>query len=163
MTSLACLARRPSNTGWGQHPDLVITICTLPEQPPSALYYFLNGLRRFLMGWEWKYLYQSATVKPPTSRAIPQRGLPLSHHYLLYATLVQSVINWPEEFYKFLDAFKYRNYPPTHIGFGRLTPHWLRRTWSHPTFQFVRDAFDEYVRTRHPDRPTRLPFVFSES
>ena len=81
---------------------------SLPAQPPAVLYSFLDGLRRAIMRIEekWNYLHQppvgtNTSILPCKNKRVtdPVRS------YVLYATAVKALMNWPQGFYDFLDAY----------------------------------------------------------
>jgi hypothetical protein len=86
--------------------------CLLPNQPPSVLYRFLDGLRKSIMGVRrsWDYLHKPSDSVP--SRLFPctsKSDITPAKSYILYTTAFKGVANWPNGFYGFLDAYKLRD------------------------------------------------------
>jgi hypothetical protein len=124
----------------------------LPDTPSASLYRFLDGLRRAVMSirQDWDYLYDAPSgvgslLFPCTSKS----DITPAKAYILYATAFKAVVNWPQGFYDFLDAYRQRdNQSPSSLprrDLGRLYFYWLARAWKHPAFQFVQEAFEHYV------------------
>ncbi|RPH58509.1 MAG: hypothetical protein EHM81_09875, partial [Chloroflexi bacterium] len=133
----------------------------LPEQPPTALYRTLDGLRRAVMmvRREWTYLHPCDL----TADFFPCRGkqeFTPAKIYVLYATACKGLIEWPRGFWEFLDAYKKRDgrTPQGQIlpDLGILHMAWLERKWRHPLFDFVQEAFDQYLLDNHNITPSLL-------
>jgi hypothetical protein len=124
----------------------------LPNAPPAKLYRFLDGLRRTVMSIHlpWDHVYQASSgVGRPLFPCTSKSDLTPAKAYILYATAFQALVNWPQGFYDFLDAYRQRDgqIPSPHIrsDLGRLYAFWLTKVWCLPTFQFVQDAFAQYI------------------
>ncbi|MCZ7674189.1 MAG: hypothetical protein M5U34_47210 [Chloroflexi bacterium] len=74
--------------------------------------------------------------------------------HLLLATAFKAVVNWPHNFYTFLDAYQDRNgRSVTHTfsqDFGTLYHLCLTKRWSSSHFSFVQEAFDDYLVESYP-------------
>jgi hypothetical protein len=74
--------------------------------------------------------------------------------HLLLTTAFQAVVNWPHNFYTFLDAYQDRNgRSVTHTfsqDFGTLYYLCLAKRWSSSHFRFVQEAFDDYLVESYP-------------
>jgi hypothetical protein len=124
----------------------------LPDQRASVLHYFLYGLSYAiirLVRHGWAYLYPSSTVKPPPFPLKGSRAGSQAEGYILYATALKGIIHWPDGFYGFLEALKWRdNRRPNQCiarDFEQLLAHWLGHRWQHPAFQFLQEKFDDYM------------------
>ncbi len=124
----------------------------LPNEPPASLYRFLDGLRRSVMSVQhsWNYLYNAPSgVGSPLFPCTSKRDITPAKSYILYATAFKAVVNWPQGFYHFLDAYRLRDgqLPSSHIrrDLDRLYFAWLARAWKHPAFRFVQEAFVHYL------------------
>jgi hypothetical protein len=125
---------------------------SLPDQPPPALHYFLYGLSYAiirLVRHSWAYLHPSTTVKPPAFPLKSSQPPSQAEAYILYATALKGIINWPDGFYELLEALKWRDNrrPNQSIArdFEQLLARWLGHHWQHPAFQFLQEKFDEYM------------------
>lgn len=69
--------------------------------------------------------------------------------YILYATAFKALVNWPQGFHDFLDAYKLRDgqVPNGQLrhDLGRIYFPWLQKMWQHPAFSFMLEAFDHYL------------------
>jgi hypothetical protein len=137
--------------------------CLLPNQPPPVLYRFLDGFRKSTMGVRrsWNHLHKPPDSVP--SRLFPctsKRDITPAKSYILYTTAFKGVANWPNGFYGFLDAYKLRDERTeqgyVHSDLGYLYISWLEKAWRHSAFQFVQDAFDQYLLTHYPVISSRL-------
>lgn len=119
----------------------------LPDTPPQVLYRVLEGLHSSITGVNsWEYFYTSTA------------SLNTHHPYLLYATAMKGLVNWPEGFYQFLTAYKQRdNHPTTRRiwqDLGGLYTRWLERWWVGAEFDFVQNAFDKYMLGNYDITPS---------
>lgn len=128
----------------------------LPQESPRVLYRVVDGLQwatRMLEGSEWPYLHYIETG-PPQGQIKGQVVLAPHAYYCLYATASRGIMNWPEGFYQFLDAYRTqmrRLKSPAggpKADLGNLYTQWLQDYWQHPAFEFVHRAFEHYfIRT----------------
>lgn len=127
---------------------------SLYEQPPRTLYRLLHGFRVAMMvvTSEWSYFHHlQIKMQNPTSmeKAKPQSLTP-HQFYCMYATALKAIINWPEGFYEFLNAYRtvtIKDKPLGHaVGYdlGRLY-NWLERRLQHDAYAFVEEAFVRYL------------------
>ena len=146
-------------------PDPVASL--LPEQPPVIQYRIIEGLQTAAKMWrggvEWPYLHRLTTEQhdflPRDSRAT--QSLTPYKSYRLYTTAFRGIINWPEGFYEFLDAYRYYRYKDiSKYGLGCLYTQWLRKYWLYPEFDFVQEAFEEYLGDKYcPSRSAMRLFA----
>src|SRR2546421_2039204 len=117
------------------HPNTYL----LPEEPTRALYRFIDGLRIALMKVkpDFPYLHRLPIAMQATAsmKEMKPQALTPYQSYCLHATALKAVINWPQGFYDFLDAYRGqapRGKPITHaVGdLGSLYT-WLERHWQH--------------------------------
>lgn len=122
---------------------------SLPSQPPAVLHHLLEGIQRALLGIEPGWFYWH----PAGGRDLSQPDLPATA-YLLATTAFRAVVNWPQGWYAFLDAYQQRNGRAIthHVcqDFGRLYKPCLQGSWSYAPFHFVQEAFDHYLAERYP-------------
>jgi hypothetical protein len=124
----------------------------LPQESPRILYRVVDGLQwatRMLEGSEWPYLHRIHTG-PSRVKINGQWALTPDANYCLFATASKGIMNWPQGFYQFLDAYRsqmHREKSP-HGGpkadLGNLYTQWLQDYWRHPAFEFVHSAFEQY-------------------
>jgi DNA-binding transcriptional MerR regulator len=124
----------------------------LPQESPRVLYRVVDGLQwatRMLAGSEWSYLHHIETG-PPLGQIKGQVVLAPHAYYCLYATVGKGVMNWPDGFYQFLDAYRthmHRQQSPAggpKADLGNLYTQWMQDYWHHPAFEFVHRAFERY-------------------
>ncbi|MCI0397589.1 MAG: TniQ family protein, partial [Chloroflexi bacterium] len=132
---------------------------SLPDQPANVLYAVLDGLRRAIasdnLHVAWLHHFGTA-FDVPLERAKPV--IKPAMVYTLYATAFQGLVNWPAGFYDVLNHLRQkqhgdRSYPGRDI-FGPLYVVWLEHNWRHPAFQFVQDAFNEYLLANFTTSPS---------
>lgn len=124
----------------------------LPQESPRVLYRVVDGLQwaaRMLEGSEWPYLHH-IDIGPPLGQLKGQVALTPNTYYCLYATASRGIMNWPEGFYQFLDAYRTqmrRLKAPAggpKADLGNLYTQWMQDYWQHPAFEFVHSAFERY-------------------
>src|SRR6266851_1404238 len=154
----------------------------LPQESPRVLYRVVDGLQwatRMLEGSEWPYLHHIDTGLP-LGQIKSQVALAPNAYYCLYATASRGIMNWPNGFYQFLDAYRaqMRRLKSPDGGpkadLGNLYTQWMQDYWQHPAFGFIHRAFEHYfirsyalssavARTNlcqeRPDVMERLPLV----
>jgi excisionase family DNA binding protein len=124
----------------------------LPQESPRVLYRVVDGLQwatRMLEGSDWPYLHH-IDIGPPLGQIKGQVALAPHAYYCLYATASRGIMNWPEGFYQFLDAYRSQTHQKKSSGggpkadLGNLYTQWLQDYWKHPAFEFVHNAFEQY-------------------
>ncbi len=129
--------------------------CDLPNAAPQILLRVVEGLVHStrLAGMRWTYLHD-VVVKPELLFSKSRTKLTPGQSYCLYTTAIKTLLNWPENFYKFLDVWRSR---PGHNqsailtdDFGWLFKDWIQVFWQFPPFDFVQVAFDDYVINKYP-------------
>lgn len=128
---------------------------SLPRQSSRVLFRVLEGLRlasHRLHILKSPYLHQFALGSdlPGFTHKIGFHSLTPLQSYYLYTTGFKGLINWPEGFFEFLNAqteFTESKMTSNHIksDLGNLYNQWLAQNWSHSAFDFVQEAFDEYI------------------
>ena len=115
--------------------------CTLPSRHPAVIYHLLGILCGALLACQdgWPRLPDplgdlSAQVK---QRINPWEKMSPESTYYLFRAAFQGVLNWPQGFHRFLDAYSQRNHEAwtssTMTGrLGRLGTRLFRKTWRHP-------------------------------
>lgn len=137
--------------------------CSLPNQPPAVLYRVLDGLRRAVMGvkYSWEYLHQTpGRTDSSLFPCMSKRDITPTKSYILYTTAFKGLINWPRGFYDFLDAYQLRDGRELngriYKDFGHIYVPWLEKNWKSPAFQFIQDAFDQYLLDNYTVTPSLL-------
>jgi hypothetical protein len=154
----------------------------LPDLPITVAYRAVDGLRLLAQGAGpgWSHLHQPWTeTGPETAGASSGFALTPEQAYALYATALKALLDWPQGFYDFLDAYTERESTtdPPAVGLaprlGSLYSAWLGYRWRHRSFGFLHDAFDQYLLDRYgrvhaisqlsrcrrdPDLIARLPY-----
>ncbi len=125
----------------------------LSNQPPTILYHFLDGLRKAVMSvrHHWHYLYETVNNVGgvPFFPCRFKKDITPAKSYRSFATVFKGIVNWPQGFYDFLDAYKLRDdrLIAGYISYDLDYIHnaLLEKAWYHPSFQFVQDVFDQYL------------------
>ena len=122
----------------------------IPDQPLAVLWRVVEGLRFCVMGCspEWGYMHRMMTTVLTRWPNELTKITPL-HAYCLHATALKGIVNWPDGFYDFLQAYPLREARKASgslmADFGNLYGSWLERRWRHPAFQFVQEAFNQFL------------------
>lgn len=153
----------------------------LPKAPTSALFYVVYGFSRGVAG-----MSGAAWIHPtPVQRQFPLNSskttLFPAQVYVLFATALRTLECWPHGFHEFLDrltisgdaqtlftqtksgqSVEDKNKSPSitndriQKAFRNIYVCWLERRWRHEAYQFVQDAFDDYLRHRYLISPSLL-------
>lgn len=145
------------------------------EQPSSILYAFMDGLwlsARYIRHWAYLHPLPAGDEQGVDDEASPLR------RFQCYATVVKALLNWPQGFHGFLDAYLLRLANPLsyriHEDFGHIFNKCISVYWNSDGFQAIHRAFDEYLIDRYslsssvyhldrsrstPDFRERLPYV----
>lgn len=125
---------------------------SLPNHSPTVLYRLIDTLRWAMMRLDpyWDYLYHPQnTVDWWLGPCFAKQDLTSARSYLLYASAFKALLNWPHNFFDFLDAYKRQlgnsNHGSIQQDFDYLYRACLQRVWRHPAFDFVQDAFNHYL------------------
>lgn len=153
----------------------------LLQQPPAVLYEVLSFLRRAIGAVErqWDYVHSPFGTDAAVSLfpcQIRSQLTPL-RAYLVYATALTALQEWPHGFERFLDAYRLRDQrQPTDTALddlGYLNN--LRRDefFEHPAYHFLQQAIGRYVqqnflysfaahklRRRQSSGPLPIPFDY---
>jgi hypothetical protein len=138
---------------------------SLPDQPPGVLYRVLDGLRRYVMriNADWKLIHRPVGVEgldtAPSQHVSVSRIMP-GESYTWYVTAFKALINWPDGFFEFLQAYRLREGVKArgklNKDLGTLYSGWLEGYWQHPAFEFVQDACDRYVLDNYAASPSAI-------
>jgi DNA-binding transcriptional MerR regulator len=140
----------------------------LTQLNPRLLLFLVEGLVDSirLLGSDWSYMHQPATGAPrePFER-ISGKPTP-DQSYRLYATAFKALVDWPQGFHEFLQAYTSRDGKSSRSGvledMGRLYSKWIDDRWKVPAFSFVQGActrhlVDTYVASSStPRQPSCL-------
>ncbi len=127
----------------------------LPPVSGQVLFRVLDGLRRAVQvarADEWTFAPDSAVMQSIPGNNTHYRLSP-SQSGSLYAAALHGLKDWPEGFFAFLDAYRQRGQGSSLKSLGTLYSLWLQNYWQHPAFEFVQEAFDQYLISHFP--PTR--------
>lgn len=117
----------------------------LPDEPPSTLHRVLVGMVSAL-----RYVNYGTGASPKVphiSYEVPSR------RYATYTATIQGLMNWPNGFFSYLDILRHTTGKNTGLvsqDFGIFYAIWLQREWKYPEFQFLQDAFDQYIYENYP-------------
>lgn len=127
-----------------------------PTVPVAVLVQVLRGLRYSVQraGNDWNFHYVPSGISRPALDILKHRWLTLFERGCLYTTAVRGLLDWPQGFYAFLDAYRARPAAKEKTGlrreFGTLYISWLQRLWKHPAFDFIQQAFNNYLLEHIP-------------
>lgn len=128
---------------WLNPTETSLPDCQLPEAPPAVLFQVVEVFRKNKQK-DMKHLYT-----PPFEASYPQQVakslLQQSQAYISYATAMTVLVNWPNGFYNLLDTMLRNSTKNIPRDLGQLYTIWLDRKWRVETFQFIQDAFDDYL------------------
>jgi hypothetical protein len=117
----------------------------IPNMTANALLWVILGIKNVnsAAGAEWEYHQEEGLdFDIMLYNYVVKEGLSL-------ATATKALLDWPVGFHNFLDNYRLRPSKPNGHGisneFGNLYTTWLRNRWVLPQFQFVHDAFNDYV------------------
>jgi hypothetical protein len=130
---------------------------SLPKHPASTLYKVTFGLYRAIRAIRnrWDYLYDPFDTGT-TASIFPCRAksqLTSLKSYLLHATALKGLFDWPNGFCEFLNAYRLRDRRvPTDIAtedLGYIYSIRTHRYWQHPEFRFLRQALGKYLQENY--------------
>ena len=139
---------------WLYHPEQ--SQLGLPHVPVGVLLRVLYGLRFAAQraGDDWELHYVPVGIPKPDLYIFEQRSLTVVERGCLYAAAFRGLLEWPRGFHRFLDAYRTRPAPREKTGlrseFGTLYISWLQHFWKHPTFDFIQQAFNDYLLEHLP-------------
>lgn len=131
-------------------------IAPLLEKTSRILYRVVDGLQwtaRILARTNWPYLHYSTKMSQLNKKQFQHKAVGSTtpyESYCLYATACKAIVNWPNGFYDFLEAYsaQIKKTAPSGGGpkadLGNLYVQWLQEYWQHPAFRFVHKAFEDY-------------------
>jgi hypothetical protein len=124
----------------------------LPEQPAQTLFHLVAGLSSSMLKVkdDWKYLHQvDFTPSAFSSRNTSSNQMSPLKSYISHATAFKVVTNWPTGFYEFLQAYRGCYDQNLNQGLrtdlGYLYNACVQKRWQHPSFQFVQEAFEQFL------------------
>jgi hypothetical protein len=131
---------------------------TWPDVSPMALYRFMEGLRWSLIACQadWPQLLDPLAGLPELIRekVNNRKAVSTVSSYYLCRVAFQAMLDWPNGFHRFLDAYQRRARRvrmTTSLGscWRSLFNHWIQRAWLHPEFEFIQHAFSSYLWDGH--------------
>ena len=132
----------------------------VPDVDPAVLYHVIFGLGRACQTIQNRRGLHQPPFPMPDELQGNKTSLRVDATYVLMTTAVHALQNWPHNFHHFL-----ANYAQDEQGqcsdlvqqdFGRLYVVWLERSWRDPAYQFVQDAFDDFLCTNYVISPSFL-------
>lgn len=129
---------------------------------PRLLFFLLEGLVDSirLLGSEWSYMH-SPSARPPLQPFLRGGRKPTpSQSYRLHATAFKALVDWPQGFFDFLQAYTVRADVKAPGGvwedLGRLYSKWLNGRWKHSDLRFVQHAFAHHLVRTYVPAPEKL-------
>ena len=139
--------------------------CTLPSRHPAVIYHLLGILRGALLacqdGWPRLPDPLGALSGQIKERLNPREKMSPESAYYLFRAAFQGVLNWPQGFHRFLDAYSRRN-PQARTSssltgrLGRLGTHEFRSLWRHPECEYAEQGLASYLVTRNIPFPQMM-------
>jgi hypothetical protein len=132
----------------------------LPQLSARLLLYLSKGVVESirLRGSDWSYMHRPVT--PSTLEpfdGVGGRPTP-DQSYRLHATAFKALVDWPQGFHEFLQAYAARDDRRVWSGvsedLGRLYARWLDDRWKNPVFSFVQDAFARHLVNTYVTSPS---------
>ncbi len=129
----------------------------VPEQPANVLYRVLTGLRLLLLGFPvstWPYPSEASFTPMRSSSVLHLQIRAANERYYEYAAAFKALVNWPQGFFDFLDLCRSQSDKVKlskrrgETEFGDIYTYWIKKYWKHPSFNFLQEAFDQYVFER---------------
>ena len=124
----------------------------LPDAPERILFRILDGLRTIanLAGPGWAGYHVTEHDSPNELYAsVVAKGC-------TWASALQGLMNWPDGFFSFLEQYRFRPHPfrlNSLQALNVLYSTWIQVHWQHPGFDFLQQAFNQYLVNHFP--PTR--------
>ena len=138
----------------------------LPLHSPRALFQFIDGLRCTTQrlaqsGWDYLHTLPDHHEILASPYKVESRSLTPYQSFCTFATAFRGIVHWPSGFYEFLDAQFGQSDKMVRVGsvqkdLGTTYTHWLQRSWQHPEFNCVQDAFNHYIAERYGVSPSIL-------
>lgn len=142
---------------WFENVAVPVKVDTLPKHPPATLYQVAFGLQRAIRAirQQWDYLHHP--FNPETMGSVfpcqTKSQLTPLKFYLLYATALKGLLDWPHGFYEFLTAYQLRDQrvPTDKVreDLGYLYSIRSQPDWQQPAFEFLRQALGTYLQEHH--------------
>lgn len=136
--------------------DAKLPQTVLPDVPVNALLRVLQGLRYCVQraGESWHGHHVPPNIPVQNVNILKQRKLSIYERGCLYSTAFRALLNWPHGFYAFLDAYRQRPLQLEDSGlrleFGSLHSSWLSRFWKASEFNWIQNAYNEYLVDKMP-------------
>lgn len=139
---------------WSRHSPPVSHDYQVVNQPAPVLFCLLYGLSRAVVAMKHPLSMPSPSVLATQPITANKPWLHPGHTYAIFATAFEGMVNWPDGFHKLLDRVRSdSDEGQLRQVFGTLYTSWLEKQWRHASFQFVQDAFDNYLCRRYPLSP----------
>jgi hypothetical protein len=128
-----------------------------PEVPDRVLYRVLYGLGH-VVRVRWEHAWEAGDIRSVDTLWLGADKMDPRESYYVYATAARALTNWPQGLYAFLDDCRGARTELTTLSgdFGTLYTQWLSRGWNDPVYNFIQDAFDEYLLMRGYDQTLSL-------
>ncbi|KPL72485.1 hypothetical protein ADM99_04940 [Leptolinea tardivitalis] len=124
----------------------------IPGISPDTLYRVFSGIRYCLQTKaDWKYLhaFPEYTESLPSKKELARWVVPNKYLHRLNVSAIKPLIDFPNGMYSFWDAYREPN-PSVSIalGLGNLYWGWIEKRWLSQDFEFIQNAFDDYLVSR---------------
>lgn len=118
----------------------------------DILYRVFSGIRYCLQkkaNWKYLHAFPEYTETLPSNRELARWVVPNNYLHRLNASAIKPLLDFPNGLYSFWDAYREPN-PSVSIalGLGNLYWGWIDKRWLSPEFDFIQNAFDDYLVSR---------------
>lgn len=151
---------------WGQSETSIPVNVTLPDKDTKTLFSIIYGLRKaVLQSKGYMATFHNPGVielfdSPMQKKQRKKLKRNPTTHYATFATASKGLLNWPNGFYDFLDAYRHRlGRKPTgdvQVDFSTFYVRVIEKQWQARTFDFVQRAFEDFIVENHTLSPSIL-------
>lgn len=157
---LGLLTQEIIQSWWQLTPSNIVN-AGIPEQPTIALFHIVRDLCRVAksMQHSWHYRHNLSSEDCLVEPHIWKSHKKIVQRYCQYTTACKALLDWPHGFYKLLDAYRLRDGRNVEIPYipddlESVYKNCLEKNWRHPVFDFVQEAFNQYLRSNYAHTDT---------
>jgi excisionase family DNA binding protein len=124
----------------------------IPGVSSVTLYRIFTGLKYCIqtkVDWDYLHSFPDYFATKPSQRELAKWVVPNKYLHRLNVTAVKALLDFPNEMYKFWDAYREPNHRTNiALGLGYLYWGWIDKHWIAPEYNFLQNAYNEYLVTR---------------
>lgn len=120
----------------------------VPKVSSYVLYSLFYGLRSYIQSrTSNKFIHSFPGEKRFTRlpKGTSKKAINIELQYKINVTAVKALLDWPINFYEFLDKFRDQKNNEIGLGLGNFFWSWLEDKWSSSEFDFVQTAYNNYL------------------